>query len=283
MYALRTTLLLLTCLLYQLPSIAQTNTEKPTHQSEDQKANGPQSGTTGKGQIAEGQKHNDATKTEDIPEKRLYHRYMRATIWGVVILLLILVGFIIQTVHTIRAVQAAEKSANAVVASERAWIKVDITSYIAWSGMNPPPHLPFIWIRPVITNFGRTPAKITSIYGRTHRIPKSDTVPPESAPKLPEEPDYTEMFGSMSVRETILPPTHDITWFAIYTPREIEDIKARKEFLYVYGYVDYVDVGGHQRQTRFCKLYWIPYGIGDPIEEGFIESDMMPPAYTKST
>jgi hypothetical protein len=104
-----------------------------------------------------------------------------------------------------------------------------------------------------------------------------------SAPRLPQEPDYSELDGVLVKRESILPPKEDISWFAISTASEIDDIKSRKEFLYVYGYVNYIDVGKHTRQTRFCKLYWIPYGTSDPTEEGWVESPIMPPAYTKST
>jgi hypothetical protein len=277
MYAL--SLILFLSLLQQAPPTpSPSSTQKGgTEQSDNARSSVPQTSIKSAGSQASPA----SIKTDDDDkgyEKSLYHAYEWATIIGVLVALggLFIIG--IQTKHTAR-------NADALLSSERAWIKVDIATFqIALSNYHPPPHLPFLWIRPVITNHGRTVARITRIYGRAHRLPKEDNNGiPGRPPELPQQPDYSEVSGSLSKRQTMLPPTHEIDWFVIYTPSDIEEIKSKNEFLYVYGYVDYDDVGGEHRQTRFCQLYWIPSMMYEATEEGFIESDIMPPAYTKST
>jgi hypothetical protein len=258
------------------PSSAQEHSAQPSSYSASQE---PKTAENGSASEAEKKKQNaerEKRESDERYEKCLYHAYEWATIVGAFIALGALIFIAIQTTHTAR-------NADALVNSERAWVKVEVTSFMNLSSMNPPPHIPFIWIRPIIINVGRTPARLTRIYGRAHRVPITANVDPHSAARLPQEPDYSEQAGVLNQRESILPQNHEIHWFVVNTPREIDDIKTRKEFLYVYGYVDYIDVGGHKRQTRFCRLYWIPYGTDDPVEEGWVETPVMPPAYTEST
>jgi hypothetical protein len=65
---------------------------------------------------------------------------------------------------------------------------------------------------------------------------------------------------------------------------DLERIKTREAFLYIYGRIDYMDISENVRQTKFCKLYWIPYGPSDSVfQEDFVESAVIPSAYTECT
>ena len=126
--------LLASLCLYQSPPIAQLDNPQPQQNGGHSQNDTNQGTSTSKGEVTENAKQAQTENHEDIPEKRLYHRYLRATIIGVCVSLLVLVGLIVQTALTIKAVKASERSADALVASERAWVMVDVEPAPGYSG-----------------------------------------------------------------------------------------------------------------------------------------------------
>jgi len=107
---------------------------------------------------------------------------------------------------------------------------------------------------------------------------------PPTPPRLPPEPQYPPDQTVSVELSTLQFPDTGVTPLAVNVwGTSFAAVEAREEFLYVYGYVDYLDVGGNFRITRFCELYWVPYGIGDPHPKGFVTSVVIPRAYTEST
>ena len=86
-------------------------------------------------------------------------------------------------------------------------------------------------------------------------------------------------------RNIIMSPKQGINWFNVpICVEDLERIKTRETFLYVYGRVEYMDISERARQTNFCKIYWIPYGPSDSVfQEDFVESAVIPRAYTECT
>jgi hypothetical protein len=230
---------------------------------------------------AETEKHD----AYDARTDSLYRWYLRATIIGVCGGLIGLVFLILQTIATHTAADAAKKSAEALIKSERAWINVEVNTSEKLTEVRLPPTLDQFWIWPRIKNYGKTPARITRIVIRPHLLPAAiPNLPQHIPPQLPPEPEYASELTADSEAEIMVPPQVEISPFpAGIDVSDFERIKQRVEFLYVYGYVNYTDISGLHRQTRFCQLYWVPFGIKDPHGEDFLWYRNTPAAYTEST
>jgi hypothetical protein len=212
-------------------------------------------------------------------EKCLYHAYEWATIIGVLVALggLVIIG--IQTRHTAR-------NADALVISERAWVQVEFitnkTHYALSNSLHDPRTYIYVW--PMIRNYGKTPAQVSKIVIRTHQLPK--TSDPHIPPRLPDAPLYDAPQTITQIADYLVPPNLGIN--PIPVPIAVADIPAiysRDVFLYLYGYAEYDRIGGKDKaRTKFCYLYWVPYGHGDPqFEEEFILSAIVPRAYIEAT
>jgi hypothetical protein len=174
---------------------------------------------------------------------------------------------------------------NHLINAERAWIQVpEIQLRQKLSFVTPETNQFHIWMHPYIVNNGRTQARITKIIARAHILDKVEGSDFPRPPRLPDVPDYTP--GGMSFeRDIVLSPKQGINWFNVpISVEDLERIKAREAFIYIYGRIDYVDFSKNERLTRFCKIYWIPYGPSDPVfHEDFSESAVIPRAYTEYT
>jgi hypothetical protein len=172
-----------------------------------------------------------------------------------------------------------------LINSERAWIQVpEILLRQKLSLVTPSQDEFHIWLHPYIVNNGRTQARITKIFARAVVVEKSDGPIPQRPPVLPEAPDYTGT-GVVFERNIVLSPKEGINWINVPINVELlERIKARQAFVYIYGCIDYLDISDTKRYTRFCRIYWIPYGPSDPVfQEDFATSTIIPRAYTECT
>jgi hypothetical protein len=180
------------------------------------------------------------------------------------------------TRETKTAAEAAQKSANALIEIERPWVQVLLTKIIV-----PGPNTTFkafVYIWPSIGSVGRTPARTILIVFKADVLPKDPSSPPEVPPHLPDTPNYAG--GSYIAKDCLIvagtgiePAPVEITF------EDWKAVKARERFLYVYGYVRYVGVGDTDYETRFCQLYWVPYGKSDPSGEGFRMTSTIPDSY----
>jgi hypothetical protein len=184
--------------------------------------------------------------------------------------MLVLVGIatclilIWQSWATGKAAEATRDSVKVLVNSERAWILAEI-------GEAPPPKtdMQVVWVAPKITNYGKTPGKILriSIAVRWFKNPPG---------LLPDEPEY----GPEQKFNYLLPPSKEIRPVKVIIPgREFQDVVERKTSLYIYRFIDYLDLGEIQRKTRFCFTYYVPPIEGDLGEPGFYIAGGMPEKY----
>jgi hypothetical protein len=172
-----------------------------------------------------------------------------------------------------------------LINAERAWVQIpEIILRQKLSFMTPTQEQFHIWLHPYIVNSGRTHARITKIFTRAVVLERADDPTPNRPPVLPEIPDYTGT-GVVFERNIVLSPKEGINWLNVPINVEfLERIKARQVFVYIYGCIDYLDISEAKRYTRFCRIYWIPYGPGDPVfQEGFAVSAIIPRAYTECT
>lgn len=178
-------------------------------------------------------------------------------------------------------VQAGQQLQH-IINSERAWIQVVVAKI---QGLKPDlKDHDLVWIWPDIMNQGKTPARITKIVMRSHQVDKDDS-PYPSPPRLPPEPEYPvddPHVVSIEVDVLQFPNTGTNPYGVFVWGTDFTAIEAREKFLYVYGYVEYTDVGDNPRVTRFCEVYWVPVP-GDLHSKGFVTSVVTPPAYTKCT
>jgi hypothetical protein len=188
---------------------------------------------------------------------------------GIVVAICTLAVIRRQTDATEKAANAAELNAQALISSERAWVLVEIGTL---PDFKPDPNrVQILWIMPTITNGGKTTARIMKIFARQQAIAKGENLPPE--------PEYQ---GQQNI-DFILPPNKPIQTVGVGISGE-DYIRARDgaSVLYIYGFIDYLDIGETERQTRFCFIFRIPSGF-DPLPIGFYPAVNAPAAYTKAT
>jgi hypothetical protein len=208
------------------------------------------------------------SEKENRPKAETQHRLEKPPWWDVTwgTWGLVIVGFF-GTLAAVWTLVTIHRQTNALISSERAWVLVEI-------GEAPMPTTGdaiAYWIMPVVKNHGKTSARIVKMALRQHQVAQPDS--------LPLVPEYR---GEQSYN-FILPPGLPIRPMSIgLISEDLNKIRELKTFLYVYGFVDYLDVGNVKRQTRFCYLYHVPVG-GDPAPAGFYMSTQAPLAYTQCT
>ena len=184
-----------------------------------------------------------------------------------------------------KAGQVTNKQVQHLINAERAWIQIpEIILSKGLSAVVPEINQFHIWVHPYIINNGRTQGKITKIIATTQILDKVEGQATPRPPMLPENPDYSSM-STVFKRTVILSPKEGINWINVpISVDDLEPIKTRQKFLYLYGQIDYTDISDTERYTRFGQIYWIPYGPSDSVfREGFFPSATIPPAYTECT
>ena len=179
-----------------------------------------------------------------------------------------------------QSADAASLNAAAQVSSERAWVQVEVVGDKYW--VEQPSGSSKMWFRPLIKNFGRTPATIEFIVVRPHFIPADERFP--DPPQLPPEPEYASPQSALTDQRAFLPPAMGINLLAVAIDEaDFEAMKKGEKFLYVYGQILYRDITGEGRTSNFCNLYWIPPFEAHPAPEGFTTPGDTPAAYTEYT
>jgi hypothetical protein len=167
-------------------------------------------------------------------------------------------------VETAKAADAAKRSADALMGIERARISV-MMGYKLPELRPMKDRLEMIYITPTVQNFGKTTGIASIITARLHVLPNSE--------RLPANPDYSSEKFVHTVRGPIdIFP--NIPWQPLrlgISNAEMGPILEAKTTLWLYGYVDYVDVFNTAHQTRFCYILLIPGGFS-PYELGFYVS-----------
>jgi hypothetical protein len=154
------------------------------------------------------------------------------------------------------AAEAARKSADAFVKSERAWIQVIVSKPPSvWQETGKPEKLR-AWVTPDIMNVGRTPAKITKMVVVPFVIHTPLGPLEKMPPELPPEPIYGGQGAVAVERDAILAQNTGINPISVEIPKEdFLEVVQRNAVLYIYGYVDYLDILNDPHETRFCCLY----------------------------
>ena len=156
---------------------------------------------------------------------------------------------------------ATHKTVEALMMGQRAWVIVTIGDIPPFT---PEPNtLEILWVKPTFINCGKTPARITRIRAREHQVSKVD--------ELPEEPIYegTGIIVAKFDGNAFLPPNANVQPVNVgISGSDFVPIRQGKSVLYLYGFVDYLDVYDRQRTTRFCFIYHVPGGF-NPSPEAF--------------
>jgi hypothetical protein len=192
-----------------------------------------------------------------------------------------------QVGHLETSAKAAKDSADIFVLSERAWVQIHITKPPTTQTNRDRTAIEHVWFWPDVINVGRTPATITKIIVVTCQIPKPLGDHSQMPPPLPPEPIYDADRDRRVIgieRSAILAPQTGLTPIPIELKgHEWKAISEREMTLFLYGYVDYIDVVGNPHFTRFCELYWMPFHPDDPNPQGFITAGNTPAPYTYCT
>jgi hypothetical protein len=208
---------------------------------------------------------------DSLPKKDFWDKfYVCSTFALALVAALTLVVIAYQAKKTADAAEATEKNVEAVLNSSRAWILVD--PGVIPDDFEPDPNLiAFLEIRPIIKNYGKTPAKITRMGISQVNLPTNDKLPPEPTDQHVQSADI------------VLPPDLPIQPLKLMIAQtDFIEVRRGDPLLYVHGFVDYVDLGDRPRTSRFCFIYNVPSGFTS-LKRGFYIPGNVPPAYTKCT
>lgn len=172
-----------------------------------------------------------------------------------------------QALATEKAANAAAKSAEALIDTERAWVLAEIGESEVPKNVTQT-----VWVTPLVTNRGKTPGRMIRTSIRSQFIPTPGL--------LPEQPDYASPFGA---NFTLAPDIGIRPMKTTMPAQEIIDTKEGKGFVYIFGYMDYLDIGGKERKTRFAFRFYTPPIEGDIGPPGFYISSDIPTIYNECT
>lgn len=179
-----------------------------------------------------------------------------------------------QTSAAQTSADAAKESAEALVNSEKAWIFVEVRQNAERSmrvGAFVGGHA--VCLECVITNQGRTPARLVDFQVRQESLAE------EAA--LPETPDYGN--EALNMDEMLLPPNDSIREEFRAAADKLRFFDSNEGCFYVYGVVNYLDVFGTKRYTRFCYTCWFPFLVDSlNVDELSFRRDG-PHAYNRAT
>jgi hypothetical protein len=195
------------------------------------------------------------------------------TVWAVLLTMLV-IGW--QSWETSISARAANDQISHMIASERARVQVEIEDEGGQQLHHPPRGSEMLWIRPTIKNVGRTIATITGIRA-VIRLNKED----EQLPHIPEYP----LGQGVDIKNinVVLPPNVPFQPIKLgVTRQEYDQVKDRKLFLYVHGWVEYADLSPNPRSTAFCFYYAVRFD-GSPDPTNFYLELTAPPKYNKCT
>lgn len=203
--------------------------------------------------------------------------------YGTIALAIVGVMASIIAIGTLFAIQkqakAALLSAQTMIDSERAWILVTIGSLPDVSSDTT--KVAFIWIKPTVKNYGKTPARIRRIRVRLHKVAMSNGLPET----LPERPEYlSDRSAEIDGKDIVLPPNVSSQPVNIgITPEELASARRGEIGVYIYGLVDYSDtVSNRPHASRFCYFFWTQSGFS-PDPDGFAIAGNTPSAYIGAT
>jgi hypothetical protein len=205
--------------------------------------------------------------------------------WGAGLLLLVvgsvtLWWFIIQTIATKKAAEAAMLNAQFLVDSERAWMigTPDITKL----DLLPVPGAKFIY-KCNLRNVGRTPARMIQA-GLAFRKAKSLSDIPQTP--IYEEEEIHSLNKILIIPQASCSTPQDSFYIRGEAKLTGEELIAVKRgtggILYAYGFVKYLDSFHREHETHFCHYYHVP-GPYDIAEEGFQLCVDAPREYNKAT
>ena len=185
--------------------------------------------------------------------------------------ILLVPATLIIAIYAVVQASAAKISANAQMDANRTWLLVTVGNL---PDITPVPDmLQVLWIEPRVANEGKTPAWITKMRLRAQQFP--------SLKDIPTEPIYEGGETKHFDGEAALPPGASVAPLRVgVDAHDFIAIRQGKSFLYVYGFIDYMDIYKRPFGTRFCFLYHVPGGF-NPIPEGFVFGG--PSAYNKVT
>jgi hypothetical protein len=165
------------------------------------------------------------------------------------------------------ALKASEKSTDALMNGDRAWISVwpgnwEPELHPLWEPGDPPPSdssfmNPFAHAFPAhIKNVGKTPARI-------HQVRIKYVILEKHPAALQGEPNFADVLAEPAF---MLVPGDDTTILALLSPspilskQQVAAIRSQQAYLFGYGLVRYSDVYDRAHETRFGYIYHFPQG-----------------------
>jgi hypothetical protein len=147
--------------------------------------------------------------------------------------------------------EVAEKSVAALKDSERVWLLADIRGAPDGYRPNGSKRIDHWELKPLIHNYGKSVAILTSVRVHLECVPKEYLLPPE--------PDYENCIAILPTRFPIAPEPR---W--AYQPCRLKmtedhffSVLLGEKSVWVYGCLDYLDSFGGAHTTRFCFFFRI--------------------------
>ena len=149
------------------------------------------------------------------------------------------------------AAEAAKRSTDALINSERAWVLVSNPRSSTFWIDEPPPSIIFQFD---IANRGKTVAKLMDFraevryVGLTDRLP--DAPPDYEAFLRPDEPIHGRILAPGESMPDMLFPLNELHGTLVRN-----DVMAGRVLVYLYAFIKYYDFANEERRLRFCYQF----------------------------
>jgi hypothetical protein len=284
--------------IFPVQANAQSNkTQSASHKNEPHSPAPPVATQQGNGPDLQGEGSNHVTANVRIVSTPQKDGYDIAAFWANITLAALGVGGIVVAVCTLCilrrqtkaswiAAKAALKQSNHMIASERAWMAVQIGQPSFNEVMSPHlmPDSAHLSVVVLVTNEGKTPATVTQTWidSFSEETVDSKDVPP--VPKLPNHPDQMGSTKPITKRvASVYVPKQQFHLGCSIPKRELtkENIAWRSgaKCLCIIGFVKYIDAFNVPRITRFCFSYQALRGV--PLINQKAGQPVLPPEFVR--
>jgi hypothetical protein len=150
-----------------------------------------------------------------------------------------------------QSANAARLTAETLCATERPWVIECLDQHVFFQAEKMEPQT--IPLPITFRNHGRTPAWVTDT-GTKWKIDNADG--------LPETPEYWPDLGQRGIAEVVLAPSVEASLLqsVLYiNGAQVSQVRMRRLFLYVWGFVNYRDGRGNPHESRFCYRFHVQH------------------------
>ena len=165
------------------------------------------------------------------------------TDWDIIFTAIVTLFTVVLAISTILLWRETAHVAKHTVVSERAYVKLSHSP----PGLDIDPN-GLCLVRVIATNSGRTPARVTDLRLKLESLPNNV--------RLPAIPNYQRQDQGLTAKGFLV-ANDEFSHGEMFrkNPINVASVKAGTERVWLYGYVDYIDVFGQRHRGGYMRVY----------------------------